>query len=280
MNLTRTALTARLVGSLVAITTVVGLVAVAPAGAVGDPGLSSKIVSPTQAGWTPYPSAQVLSLVKSLADKEDLSLADEHGHATVAAQVWKNNNGYLQIALVSVSSTIGKNPNLDVRVIQSAATAATSFCVGTTGVAPVKVGTIPQIPSSVVGECAVSASKQYLIVAWAHHNVIAIIATTLAAMSLKNLVTLAKSQYSSLTSSSSNSATTVVIFVAVAVVLVVALIVALVRRRATSTRDSDENAEETDDHESDDSSVHDAWTNEPDASELGEAEPEQSEPAE
>ncbi len=233
--------------------------------AAGDPTLAAQIVSPAQSDWTTLPAGQVQSLVKQLTSNENLTLSALHGTSSVAAQLWRRGSrGSLEIALVAVRSTIGKNPALDTRIRQSAAAAANAFCEGSVGVAPQNTGTIPKIPGSVVGECPVSNGHQYILVSWAHNGVLAIIATSLSALTLKELVALAKSQYAAMAtgSSSSSSSTVIIVAVVVAALVVLGLIVALTRRGSSATSATTprgENDEGTDhvDGDGDDEHPHD-----------------------
>lgn len=219
----RTLIAAVLAGSLSAIGTVAG-----SAGAVGNATLNKQLVSPAGSGWKTYSVATVQNLVKTISSSEDISTATLHGHASVAAQLWHRGPRLsLQIALVAITSTTQPNTKLATQVKNSALLSAKSFCQGSVGQAPAQTGRIPSIPHSVVGECPLVNGRQYVIVAWVKANVLAIMATTLQAVNLSDLVKLSIRQYRSMsasdfgsTNSSSGSSTVVIL----AVVVVLALL--------------------------------------------------------
>lgn len=220
--------------------------AVVPAGALGNGTLNAQLVAPAGPGWKPYSAATSQNLVNTISSSENISIALLHGHASVAAQLWNRGPGRsLQIALIAVTSSLQPNKKLESAVQTSARLSARSFCQGTVGKLPEQTGTIRTIPNSVVGECPLVSGKRFIIVAWVKANVLAIIATTLSAMNLKEVVDLSHREYQAMSTSaftlSSSSSTSSILLVALGALVVAGLLgagataYAKSRRRTTPT---------------------------------------------
>ncbi|HEY1828509.1 MAG TPA: hypothetical protein VGF87_10830 [Acidimicrobiales bacterium] len=172
----------------------------APAGAVGDTGLSRFIVGNPIAGWQDEPLSNDNAIVSYLDGLEGDSIVPKGGAAVNAVQGWRdpsNHADYVVVALVALrgSGSSGLDPNV---ALQGAVSALASLCAGVASETTVHASTVTGVTGSHTLTCTARGGLQPYAAGFARANVMALVISTTTSVTPAQLSSLVTSQYGAL----------------------------------------------------------------------------------
>jgi hypothetical protein len=174
----------------------------APAGAVGDSGLSKLIITNPVPGWQPEPVATLNRVVTYINGLEVDSIVSKGGNARTAVQGWAdpaNQAHGVVIALVALRYTGFSAAQVTAHTRQGAVAALASLCATGATQSSVQASTIAAVPDSHTLQCTVrGVTAQPLAAGFARSNVLALVLSEQGALTAPQLAAIGTSQYGAL----------------------------------------------------------------------------------
>lgn len=174
----------------------------APAGAVGDSGLSKLVIANPVPGWQPEPVSTLNRVVTYINGLEVDSIVSKGGNARTAVQGWAdpaNKAHSVVIALVALRYTGLSPAQVTTHTRQGAVAALASLCATGSTQSSVQASTIAAVPDSHTLQCTVrGTAAQPFAAGFARSNVLALVLSVQGALTAPQLAAIATSQYGAL----------------------------------------------------------------------------------
>jgi hypothetical protein len=190
-------------GAALLVLSVLG-VAVPPAGAVGDTGLSKLIIADPVPGWQPEPTAGLQHVVSYINQLETDHVVPHGGSALTAVDGWRDPSDhadYVVVALVALSGALLSGDVTTAQVRQAAVGSLASLCGGVASPSSVHASSVAHVPASHTLRCTLehtSAAASPFAAGWARANVLALVISTQGSLTPSAMDALAARQYAAL----------------------------------------------------------------------------------